>query len=139
MASVSSISAVNQNTWQQLALQQAQRKADQAEQTAQSLKAQANEAQRAADREQDNARSLSAQSDQAQETAGQLRQSINGLRAQQQAIEQLPKTVNQALGLQPTASTAPRVSTATASTGASTVPVLNGQGQVTGKIISVTA
>lgn len=138
VSSVSSISTANQNAWQQLALQQAQRKADQAEQTAQSLKTQANEAQRAADQEQENARSLSAQSDQAQDKAGQLRQSVNGLRAQEQAIAQLPKTVNQALGLQSaTISTTPSVTSTTAST--STPPVVNSQGQVTGKIISVTA
>lgn len=138
MASVSPISTVNQDAWQQLALQQAQRKADQAEQTAQSLKTQANEAQRAADREQENARSLSTQSDQAQDKAGQLRQSVDGLRAQEQAIAQLPKTINQALGLQQTTtSTTQNVTSTTVSS--STPPVVNSQGQVTGTIISVTA
>jgi hypothetical protein len=73
MASVPSTTSVNQNGWQQIRLQQAMRNADQAVQTAESLKAQANEAQRVAEQAQENAQSLVAQTEQAQLIAGEAR------------------------------------------------------------------
>ena len=138
MAAISSATSANQNVWQQLVLQQAEQKANQAEQTAQTLRAQANQAQRMADREQENARSLSVQSDQAQAKAGQIRQTVNNLNAQEKVIDQAPKPLDPALSQQQisASSTQSKLVTPVA---AGTTPVVNGQGQVTGKIISVTA
>jgi len=145
MSPVSSTSSASQYGWQQLKLQQAKRNADQAEQTAQTLKAQASDAQRVADRAQENARSLSVQSDQAQANAGQARQGLAALGNEQQAITQLSNTVDQVLARQQISTSTTKNAT-TSATGASTVspksltpPVVNSQGQVTGKIINTTA
>lgn len=131
MATVSSTSSANQYGWQQLKLQLAVRNAEQAEQTAQALKVQANDAQRVAERAQENARSLFVQSNQAQEKAGQARRGLAALGAAQQGVAQLSKIVDQVLLRQ-------QASTPTTQ-GSSTVPVTNSQGQVTGKIINTTA
>jgi len=138
MATVSSTAGINQNSWQQLALQQATRSADQAERAAQSLKAQANDAQRTAERERENARSLSVRSDQAQARAGQIRQTVAELRSSQQGAGQVSKTLDQAVQRQAAPVTvAPSASAAPATTG--TAPAVNSQGQVTGTIISTMA
>lgn len=138
MATVSSTSSANQYGLQQLRQQQARRNADQAELTAQTLKAQANDAQRVADRAQEDARTLGVQSDQAQAKAGQARQGLAALGAAQQSGVQLSQTVDQVLGRrQASAATLPG-STAKA-TATVAAPVVNTQGQVTGKIINTTA
>lgn len=79
MTTVSFVSSASQDNLQQFMLQQARRSADQAEQTAQSLKAQSDAAQRAADQSQENANSLTTQSDQAQATADQARLGLMAL------------------------------------------------------------
>lgn len=65
--------------WGQLQQQQAQRTAEQAEQRARALQAQARSAQSDADRAQENARSLSVESDQAQGDARTARQNVSSL------------------------------------------------------------
>lgn len=131
MASISTTSSVSQYGWQQLKLQQAQRNADQAELTAEALKAQASDAQRVADRAQEHARSLAVQSDQAQTQAGRLRQGLAALNSAQQAFAQLPQTINQAI--------VPAQTSAAAIQSSSTQGVTNTQGQVTGTIVNTTA
>jgi uncharacterized phage infection (PIP) family protein YhgE len=142
MVSVSSTSSADQmgsqQGLQQLRLQQAKRNADQAEQTAQSLKTQAAEAQRVADREQDNARSLYIQSDEAQTRAGRIRQGLAALGSAQQAITQLSKSVDQVLVREP-APVAPAQSAGPPPVSTGIAPVTNSQGQVTGKIVNITA
>ena len=136
MASISPTSSANQYGLQQLRQQQAMRNADQAEQAAQSLRAQANQAQIVADRAQETARSLTVQSDQAQAKAGQARQGLAAAGSAQQAVAQLEKSVDQALtreqAVVPTAAMAPATAT-TPST--SPAPVVNTQGQVTGTLV----
>ena len=138
MASVSSISSANQYGLQQLSLQQARRNSDQAELTAQTLRAQANDAQRVADQAEENARSLAVQSDQAQTKAGQARQGLAALSTAQQALTRLSNFSDQVLArIQPSSSTTQSTSASLVITG--TPPVVNTQGQVTGKIINTTA
>ncbi len=131
MAPVSSISSAAQYGMQQIMVQQAKRNADQAEQTAQALQAQANDAQRVAERAQENARSLAIQSDQAQQRAGQARQGLAVLSAEQQSNARLVNAINLTAGSQQ-----PAVATAPSTTPS---PVVNSQGQVTGKTINTTA
>ncbi|HUW37059.1 MAG TPA: alanine-zipper protein [Rhodocyclaceae bacterium] len=134
MASVSSISSVVQYGMQQIMVQQAKRNADQLEQTAQSLQSQANDAQRVAERALEDARSLAIQSDQAQQRAGQALQGLAALSAQQQSSTRLVNAINGVAGSQQTAAaTTPSTSSSSPS------PVVNSQGQVTGKTINTTA
>ncbi len=137
MASVSSTSSANQYGLQQLSVLQAKRTADQAEQTAQSLKVQASAAQRVADQAQENARSLGVQSEQAQAKAGQARQGVAALNSAQQGISQLSTVVDQVLDRDKTSVSA--VSTTPQAASATPAPVVNTQGQVTGTIINTTA
>lgn len=142
MASVSSTSNATQSGLQQLRLQQARRNADQAEQVAQALKAQANDAQRAADGAQQNADSLTTQSGQASAKAGQARQGLTASATVQQAVTQLSDRVDQVIGREAVTATS-ATTTATSTTGSTgstnSAPVLNSQGQVTGTIINITA
>ena len=137
MASVSSTSGANQYGWQQLKLQQARRTADQAEQTAQSLRAQASDAQRVAEQAQDSARSLGVQSDQAQARAGQARQGLAAVAGAQQSVTQLANVADQVIGRQQSA--APATPNTAPAPVAKTSPVVNSRGQVTGKIINTSA
>ncbi|HTZ00564.1 MAG TPA: hypothetical protein VMB75_12040 [Rhodocyclaceae bacterium] len=125
-ASSAGLSAA-QYAWQQVQLQQAQRNADQAQANARTLRQQADAAQRTADREQDSARSLAVEADQAQQAAGQADRGLQFLRATGVLASQLntqAATVVQAV------------------TGGSKVqasPVVNSQGQVTGKVVNTSA
>ncbi len=142
MASVSSVSSASQYGFAQLRLQQARRDAEQAETTAQALKAQANQAQREAVSANENARNLSVQASQAQENAGQARQGLAAMSTAQQSITQLSNTVDQVQARQTAPETAtPSTRTSVASNAAASIsaPVTNTQGQVTGKIINTTA
>ena len=76
MPTLSATSSVSQSGFQQLQLQQARRNADQAEQSARSLRSQADSAQRVASRAQEGARLLSVEAGQAQDRAGQARQGV---------------------------------------------------------------
>lgn len=134
MVSVSSTSgaqAATQYGFEQLKLQQAKRTADQAEQTAQSLRVQASNAQREADQAQENARSLSVKSDRAQAVAGQARQGVAAIKTAGGVVQQVIHVVDQALSRE--------ASTQTSSTTGVSAPVVNDKGQVTGKLINTTA
>lgn len=73
----------------QLQMQQAERTADQAEQSARSLRARSDAAQRKADRAQDEARTLKVQSSEAQATADSARRGLASLDASQQTQSRL--------------------------------------------------
>lgn len=143
MASISSssgVQAATQQGWQQMQLQQARRTAEQAEQQARALKAQADGAQRAADQAQENARSLSVRSDQAQASAGQARQGVTAIQTREQMQVRLGQTVEQvAIRLQEDQAPAVRTSVPATDESASPPPVINVQGQVTGTVINTTA
>lgn len=146
--SASGTASAVQSGWQQLKLQQAQRNATQAEQTARMLEAQASSAKRDADRAQDNARALEIQSGQARDDAGRARQGLAAIKSTQDMQARLGNTVDQALKTHAetstvTPSTADESSTPavvpTASTAATASPVINTQGETTGRIINITA
>jgi chromosome segregation ATPase len=137
MASISSISGAQsaaQSGLQQLRLQQAKRNAEQAEQVANSLQAQARDAQQRASEAQENARSISAQSDQARTTAGQARQGLAALSTGSQMQSQLSQVVGQVVEKQKAAEPPP-----VAAAKSPAPPVTNTQGQVTGTVINTTA
>jgi hypothetical protein len=139
MATISSISGAQsaaQSGLAQLRLQQAKRNAEQAEQVARSLQAEAQSAQQNANEAQENARSISMQANLAQANAGQARQGLTMIRSVSQMEAQLTNVVAQVTEklkiAEPAASTK-------ASTKTSTTPVVNVQGQTTGTVINTTA
>lgn len=112
-------------------VQQARRNADQAEQQAAALKAQAQSAQSVADRAQENARSLQVQSRQAQGEASQARLSVatqNSVGAVQTQLSGLKEQITQVLQSE---TLSPPAVAAT--------PVVNTSGQQTGTLVNVTA
>ena len=135
MASVSSTSNASQYGVQQLQLQQARRNADQAELNAEALKGQATDAQRVATQAEQNAQSLGVQSGQAQAVADQTRRGVAALNTQQQSVTQLGKIADQVLASQQ----GPKAASTSTTTVKSPAPVVNTQGQVTGKIVNTTA
>lgn len=130
MSSVSSTSGASQFGWDQLKLQQARRNADQAEQAAQSLQAQAQAAQRTADRAEENARALAVDSNQARASVGKARQSLAAIQTEGQMQTQIAKVVDQVAQAQ---------QSAPSSAAPLSAPVVNAQGQVTGTTINTTA
>ena len=128
---MSSVSSASQSGLQNMMQLQAQRSADQAEQTAQALRRQANDAQRVADRANENARTLSVQSDQAQEKAGLARQGVALMATEKQAFSRIESVVEQAVVRVP--------ASASTAAGTNAVPVVNSQSQLTGTIINTTA
>lgn len=127
MAPVSSTSdsqATTQFVWQQLKLQQAVRNADQAEQTARALRAQADSA-------QERAYSLAAQSSQAENNAVQARRGLAAIRSLGVMQAQLEGAVT-------------RVAQAMEKPGAPAIPPqtqagTTTDGQVAGTVVNVTA
>jgi hypothetical protein len=148
VASISSTSgsqAAFEYGYQQIKLQQAQRTANQAEQNARALAAQANEAKRTADRAQEGARTLEVQSDKADTAAGQARQGLAALKTQSTYQSSLETTLNSVIATQ-SASAAAAVATTTSTTASTTpppasvsAPVVNTQGEITGTIVNTTA
>jgi hypothetical protein len=100
-----------------------QRSADQAEREAQSLQAQAQSARTAASRAQGEARNLETQSNQADIRAGRARQNVEVIRSESQQKNQLSSSFDSSSQSQQT----------------QTSPVVNTQGQLTGKLINATA
>lgn len=141
MASISTTSSASpaaQFGWQQAKLQQAKRNADQAEATARSLLGQARDAQRVADRAQDNARDIGRQADRAQATAGQARQGLAMIQSAGRMETQISRVADRVVDRDAGSSVAAASSGKTA-TAAQASPVVNTQGQVTGKVIDTTA
>ncbi len=145
--SINSVSSAVQSGFAQLKLQQAQRNAERAEQTAQALAQQASAAQGEANRAQENARAVTVQADQAQGEAGQARMGLSAIRSATQAVTRLGNTydrVAEAMSAADAAPSAAPVSTAAASSSAATSgsepkAVVNSQGQTTGTLIDVKA
>ena len=121
-----------QSGFGQLKLQQARRNADLAEQTAQSLQAQAQEAGTAAGRAEENARSLAIDASQAQTNAGRARQGLAAVQSASQMQPQLAKIAEHVVVQKPQATQQPSAPVKPA-------PVVNTQGQVTGRVINTTA
>jgi hypothetical protein len=122
----------------QLRLQQTRMAAQRAEQTAQSLQSEAANARQDADQARERARSLEVESSQAQSEAVRMRrgltmhQSEGSLQVQQARVADNAQVTRPAVVQQ----ASPQTSTA-AST--SKAPVVNTQGQVTGRVINTTA
>lgn len=134
LSSTTGAQSAAQFGWEQIKLQQAQRNADQAQQTAQSLQAQAQDAQRAADRAQDVARSISVQADQAQTNAGRAVQGLAAIKTSGQSQIQLANVVDQVVQRQQNAQPVPPTQPQQ-----NAPPVVNTQGQTTGRVINTTA
>ncbi|MDD5249891.1 MAG: hypothetical protein PHY45_12950 [Rhodocyclaceae bacterium] len=117
----------------QLRLQQAKRSADQAEQAAQALQAQAQDARRAADQADENARSLAVASTQAQADAGKARQGLAALQSVGQMETQLANVADRVIMQQQSAQAGVLTKSVKAA------PVVNTQGQVTGRVVNTTA
>ena len=134
MAGISSISGA-QSTAQsgvQLRLLQAERNAQQAEQTARALQAEASDAQQTAREAQEEARSVTARADQAQANAAKARLGLAAIRTVDESQTRLSNAVSQ--GAQ--ALKIPEPATPTQSP---TPPVVNTQGQLTGTVVNTTA
>ena len=144
ISSSSSIESAVRSGFQQLRVQEARRNADQADQAARALEAQARAAQRNAARADENARSLTVQSGQARDDAGRARQGVAYLDSVAQSRQQLGDFLGQVIERQPDAepaaapvSASPVTPTAPVSPAPS--PVVNSQGQLTGTLVSTTA
>ena len=131
ISSLSSGQSISGVAWQQVQQQQAQRNADQAEQAARSLQAQARAAQSVAYRAQENARSVSAEASQADSRANQAQQGLVAMKSIgdiQSGFDDLRQQISTVLSKDFTTSEV-----------AQPVPVTNTSGQQTGTLISVTA
>lgn len=122
-------SGVASSMWAQLQQRQAERLADQADQKASALRAEAGKAQATADRAQENARSLKVQSEQAQGEANSAAlnlvtaKSMRGVQQQLETRHLLPAIdAGKQVAVEPTSSGVP-----------------NAQGQMTGALVNVTA
>lgn len=124
-SSTSGIQFATQSTWQQFKLSQAERSADQAEQRAQSLRAQADAAQRRAVRAQENASSLQAEAGQAQANAGQAQRGVASLKSAEDAGARLGAVYDRLAQVK-----APPVEVVDAAA------VVNSQGEITGQVVS---
>jgi hypothetical protein len=135
MATISSLSSVQtsvSSAASQLRLQQATRDAEQAEQNARSLAADARQAWRVANDAQQSARSISAKADQAQTNATQARMGVTAIKTGTQVQVQLVgATGSTAEVAKATEAGPPAPSTAS--------PVVNTQGQLTGRVVNTTA
>jgi hypothetical protein len=141
MATISSISGAQsaaQSGLAQLRLQQARRDADQAEQVARSLQAQAQNARQTASEAQQTAREITTQADVAQASAGQARHGLALIKTVGQMQTQLANVVTQVAEKQKSAEP-PAPVQKSAPPQQSTLPVINVQGQVTGTVINTTA
>lgn len=120
----------------QIQQQQVQRTADQAEQKARALRAQASNAQTAADRAQENARSLKVQSEQAQGDANGARMDLAAMRS----LGELQGAFSNMQAQLATVLAPPQTKASDSGVAASEAkPVLNAMGQTTGSLLSVTA
>ncbi|HEX8989384.1 MAG TPA: hypothetical protein VF816_15610 [Rhodocyclaceae bacterium] len=130
----SSVSAAAQYGLDQLRLQQTRLAAQRAEQTAQALQAEAANARQDAFRARDRAQKLESESSQASSEASRLRQGMTLLQSTGQLHAQQQRAVSNA---RITSTTVVEQQSGTSST--SRTPVVNAQGQVTGRVLSTTA
>jgi hypothetical protein len=135
MSAISSFPAtqpVSSGGSQQAALQQAKRVANQAEAAAQTLEAQAANAQSTASSAQNYAQSLTIQAGEAQLNVGWTQQNLAAVETAGQLNTQLSSIINNVVDVKqskqpPTTAPLPAL------------PVINTQGQITGKIINISA
>jgi len=135
MSAISSVSAsqsTSASSSLQTTLQQAKRAADQAESTAQTLETQATEAQEAASSAQGYASSLSIQAGQAQLNVGWTQQDLSAVETAGQLSTQISSVIANVVDVQ-------QSRLAVIATPIPKPPVINTQGQVTGKIINTSA
>ncbi len=135
MSAISSISAsqsVNSTSSLQAALQQAKRTANQAETEAQTLEAQAANAQQAASSAQGYASALNIQAGQAQLNVGYTQQDLDAVETAGQLNTEISSVISNVIDVQ-------RSIPASISVPIPKPPVVNTQGQVTGKIINTSA
>lgn len=141
MSSISSISSTTgssaNSAAQQSAVRQAKRTADQAESAAQTLENQAATAQTRATEAESYARTLNVQASQAQLGAGYSEQNLSAL----QLSTQINSEIVNGPSFAPSSSVQQAIaySLAPAAQTHSAAPVVNTQGQVTGKIINTSA
>jgi len=128
IAASAGLASPSAGLWAQIQQQQAQRSADQAEQQARALRAQARQAQSVADRAQENARSLQSESSQARVDADNARRGVQSMKSMNQ--------VEQGIG-ESRAQMAERVQVSSSVRQAP--PVVNASGQTTGTQVNVTA
>jgi hypothetical protein len=121
----------------QSALQQAKRVANQAEATAQTLATQAASAQAEATNAQDYASALTIQAGQAQLNVGWTQQNLAEVETVGQLNTQITSVIKNVVDSQPPAT--PPIVVAAKPTPPVIQPVVNTQGQVTGKIINTSA
>ena len=133
MSSISSVQTAGSGIYSQLQQQRAEQAADQAEQNARSLQAQARDARSAADRAEASARSLDVQSEQASNQASRDR--LNLASASSMKGVQVPTDTR----VQQTAVTNGVAPPVAAPVAVQAAPVLNAQGQTTGRLINVQA
>lgn len=134
ISSTASTQAAIQGAMQQLRVQQAKQNAERAEQTAQVLARQAAAAEKEAVRANDNARSLTVQSGRAQTVAGQARQGLAMLSSVSDMQVQLGNTASQVVERSAVDQTLSEPASEASST-----PVVNTSGQLTGVVVNVTA
>jgi F0F1-type ATP synthase delta subunit len=127
----------NLNGSVQAALQQAKRTANQAEATAQTLAAQAANAQAEATNAQDYASALTIQAGQAQLSVGWTQQNLAEIETAGQLNTQISSVVKNVVDASPPAQ--PSIVVAAKPTPPVIQPVVNTQGQITGKIINTSA
>ena len=135
MSAISSISAsqsASPSSSLQAALQQAKRTASQAESNAQALEAQASNAQAAASSAQGYASALNIQAGQAQLNVNWTQQDLDAVETAGQISTQITSVVSNVLDVEQSKPASIAVPVAKP-------PVVNTQGQVTGKIINTSA
>jgi hypothetical protein len=141
MSAISSISAsqsASPGSSLQAALQQAKRIANQAEATAQALEEQASSAQAAASSAQGYASALNVQAGQAQLNVDWTQQDLNAVETAGQISTQISSVVKNVIDVEQ--NTLPAVvAVPVAKPAILNAPVVNTQGQVTGKIINTSA
>jgi hypothetical protein len=136
-ASISSGLSISSDLWSQLQQQQAQRTADQAEQRAQSLQAQARAAQQEASVAQERARTLGVKSSQAQGEASDARRNLAEMESLGKTQSNLTELRGQVAGaVEALSPPSPATNAAAANKAA---PVVNAYGQETGTLVNVTA
>jgi len=141
-STTSNTQSIGQSIWKQIQMQQAQRTADQAEQNARALQAEASNAQRTADKAQENARSIKVQAEQAQGVASQANMSLEAAKSMENMGVQLSATYTQVAQAQQAAlpQAQPAIQTQQPQPVANAQqPVASSQGQTTGTVVNTTA
>lgn len=135
LTSISGSQALGGAVWAQIQQQQVARAADQAEQKARALRAQASSAQASADRAQQNARSLKVQSEQAQGEANGARLNLATMRS----VGELQTRFGDLRAQLSSALTSSHTAVTDSAASGQAKPIINTSGQTTGSLLSVTA